>query len=156
KLDNNAREADRRVALARWITAPGNPLPARVIVNRLWGWHFGRGLVRTPSDFRFQGGLPSHPELLDWLAGQLANPADGPAWRLKRIQRAIVTSATYRQSSRAVPKAMKLDAGNDLVWRRPPHRLEAETFRDTVLAVSGQLDRRIGGPGFRDYTVSSV
>jgi hypothetical protein len=156
KLDQIAREADRRTALARWVTDPGNPLPARVMVNRLWGWHFGRGLVRTPSDFGFQGGLPSHPELLDWLAGQLARPDDGPAWRLKRIHRLIVTSATYRQSSRAVPRAVKVDAGNELVWRRSPQRLEAEMFRDTVLAVSGQLDPRIGGPGFRDFTVSSA
>jgi hypothetical protein len=155
KLDKNPREADRRIALARWIAAPGNPLPARVIVNRLWGWHFGRGLVRTPSDFGFQGGLPSHPELLDWLAGQLVKP-DGPAWSLKRIQRLIVTSATYRQSSRAVPQALAVDAGNELLWRWSPQRLEAETFRDTVLAVSGQLDLRLGGPGFRDFTVSSV
>jgi hypothetical protein len=154
-LDKNAPEGDRRIALARWITDPGNPLPARVIVNRLWGWHFGRGLVRTPSDFGFQGGLPSHPELLDWLAGQLLKP-DGPAWSLKRIQRLIVTSATYRQSSRPVPRAMEVDAGNELLWRWSPRRLEAETFRDTVLAVSGQLDLGIGGPGFRDFTVKSA
>jgi hypothetical protein len=156
KLDPKAREADRRIALARWITDPGNPLPARVMVNRLWGWHFGRGLVRTPSDLGFQGGLPSHPELLDWLAGQLVNPGDGPPWGLKRIQRAIVMSATYRQSSRAVPAAMKIDAGNELLWRWTPRRLEAEALRDTVLAVSGELDRRVGGPGFRDFTVSSA
>jgi mono/diheme cytochrome c family protein len=156
KLDKDAREADRRVALAGWITDPGNPLTARVIVNRLWGWHFGQGLVQTPSDLGFQGGLPSHPELLDWLAGQLVKPADGPTWSLKRIQRTIVTSATYRQSSRAVPRAMEIDADNRLLWRRLPHRLEAEAFRDSVLAVSGELDLQIGGPGFRDYTVSSA
>jgi hypothetical protein len=155
KLDKNAPEAARRVALARWITDPGNPLPARVIVNRLWGWHFGRGLVRTPSDFGFQGGLPSHPELLDWLADQLVK-TDGPAWGLKHVQRLIVTAATYRQSSHAVPQAMKVDAGNELLWRWSPQRLEAETFRDTVLAISGQLDLRLGGPGFRDFTVSSA
>lgn len=156
KLDQNAPEAQRRMALARWITDSNNPLPARVMANRLWGWHFGRGLVRTPSDFGFHGGLPSHPELLDWLAGQLARPPDGPAWRLKRIQRLIVTSATYRQSSHPVARALKVDAGNELLWRRSPQRLEAETFRDTVLAVSGQLDPKIGGPGFRDFTVSSA
>jgi hypothetical protein len=156
KLDGNAPEAERRKALARWITYPGNPLTPRVIVNRLWGWHFGQGLVRTPSDFGFQGGLPSHPELLDWLAGQLVNPAEGPAWSLKRIQRAIVTSATYRQSSRTDTKALKVDVGNRLLWRWPPERLQAEAFRDLVLAVSGQLDPRIGGPGFRDFTVSSA
>jgi hypothetical protein len=156
KLSEDALEADRRKALADWIAHPKNPLAPRVIVNRLWAYHFGEGLVRTPNDFGFQGGRPSHPELLDWLAGQLVRPADGPAWSLKRIQRLIVTSAAYRQSSRAVPKAMQVDADNRLAWRRPPQRLEAETFRDAVLAVSGDLDPRVGGPGYRDFTISSA
>ncbi len=155
-LAENAPEADRRKALAEWIAHPSNPLTPRVIVNRLWGYHFGEGLVRTPSDFGLQGGLPSHLELLDWLAGQLVRPADGLAWSLKRIQRLIVTSAVYRQSSRIVPKAAEVDAENRLVWRRPAQRLEAETFRDAVLAVSGDLDLKIGGPGFRDFKISSV
>lgn len=156
KLDEKAPEAERRKSLAAWITDPSNPLPARVLVNRLWGWHFGRGLVRTPNDFGFQGGLPSHPELLDWLAGQLAHPGEGPAWSLRRIQRLIVTSATYQQSSRGNPAAMKVDASNELLWRYAPQRLEAETFRDAVLAVSGELNREIGGKGFIDYTVKSA
>ena len=105
KLADNAPEANRRKALAEWIADPNNPLPPRVIVNRLWGYHFGEGLVPTTSDFGFQGGLPSHPELLDWLAGQLVGPADGPAWSLKRIQRLIVTSAACRQSSRSAARA---------------------------------------------------
>ncbi len=155
-IPENAPEADRRKALAEWTAHPNNPLTPRVIVNRLWGYHFGEGLVRTPSDFGFQGGLPSHPELLDWLAGQLVHPPDGRAWSLKRIQRLIVTSAAYRQSSRAVPNAAEADSDNRLVWRRPPQRLEAETFRDAVLAVSGDLDPRIGGPGYRDFTISSA
>lgn len=155
-LDEDAPEADRREALANWIADAGNPLTPRVIVNRLWGWHFSQGLVQTPSDFGFQGGLPSHPDLLDWLAGQLVNPPDGPPWSLKRIQRVIVTSATYRQSSSPVAKAIELDADNRLLWRVSPRRLDAETFRDTVLAVSGRLDLRLGGPGFRDYTVKSA
>ena len=155
-LAENAPEADRRKALAEWIAHLSNPLTPRVIVNRLWGYHFGEGLVRTPSDFGLQGGEPSHPELLDWLAGQLVHPADGPAWSLKRIQRLIVTSTAYRQSSRSVPKAAEIDAVNRLVWRRPAQRLEAETFRDAVLAVSGDLDLKIGGPGFRDFKISSV
>src|SRR5204862_6859618 len=104
-LSNDAPEAERRKALARWITDSRNPLTARVIVNRLWGYHFGAGLARTPSDFGYQGGTPSHPELLDWLAGQLVQPESGPAWCLKRIQRLIVTSASYRHSSRINPKA---------------------------------------------------
>ena len=155
-LPENAPESDRRRALAEWIAHPNNPLTPRVIVNRLWSYHFGEGLVRTPSDLGFQGGLPSHPELLDWLAGQLVRPSEGSAWSLKRIQRLIVMSAAYRQSSRSVPKAIAVDAENRLIWRRPPQRLEAETFRDAVLAISDDLDPRLGGPGFRDFTISSA
>ena len=155
-LAEDAPEADRRKALAEWIASPANPLTPRVIVNRLWGDHFGEGLVRTPSDFGFQGGLPSHPELLDWLAGELVHPADGPAWSLKRIERLIVTSAAYRQSSRTATKAIQVDTDNRLVWRRPIQRLDAETCRDAVLAVSGELDLSIGGPGYRDFKVSSM
>ena len=155
-LSEDAPEADRRKALAEWIAHPNNPLTPRVAVNRLWAYHFGEGLVRTPNDFGFQGGQPSHPELLDWLAGQLVRPSDGPPWSLKRIQRLIVTSAAYRQSSRTVARPMEVDADNRLIWRRPPQRLEAETFRDAVLAASGDLDPRIGGPGYRDFTISSA
>ncbi len=156
QLKQDAPEVERRKALAEWIADANNPLTPRVIVNRLWGYHFGQGLVRTPSDLGFQGGLPSHPELLDWLAGQLVHPSQGRAWSLKHIQRLIVTSATYRQSSRASPKSVQADADNRLLWHQPRQRLEAETFRDAVLAVSGQLDPKIGAPGFRDYKVSSV
>jgi hypothetical protein len=155
-LAADAPESERRKALAQWIADANNPLTPRVVVNRLWGYHFGEGLVRTPSDFGFQGGLPSHPELLDWLAGQLVHPPDGPAWSLKRIQRLIVLSAAYRQQSRVIREAAAVDRDNRLVWRKPPVRLEAETFRDAVLAVSGELDPRLGGPGYRDFTVSSV
>ncbi len=167
-LAENAPEADRRKALAEWIAHPSNPLTPRVIVNRLWGYHFGEGLVRTPSDFGFQGGLPSHPELLDWLAGQLIRPSDGPAWSLKRIQRLIVTSATYRQVSagrrqetgsrgqETARTSQSVDADNRWLWHRPRHRLEAETFRDAVLAVSGDLDLKLGGPGYRDFKISSA
>jgi uncharacterized protein DUF1549/uncharacterized protein DUF1553/cytochrome c len=155
RLASDAPEAERRKALAAWIADSKNPLTPRVIGNRLWGYHFGDGLVRTPSDFGFQGGLPSHPALLDWLAYELVHPAEGPAWSLKRIQRLIVLSAAYRQQSRVVREAANVDRDNRLVWHRPPQRLEAETFRDAVLAVSGELDRRVGGPGYRDFTVSS-
>src|SRR5262249_49775039 len=146
-LAADAPEAERRKALANWIANKNNPLAPRVIVNRLWGYHFGDGLVLTPSDFGFQGGLPSHPELLDWLADELVHPSDGPAWSLKRIHRLIVTSATYRQQSHMVDQAAAVDRENRLVWRRAPQRLEAEAYRDAVLAVSGELDRRLGGPG---------
>ena len=156
ELDENSRESERRKKLAEWITDPKNPLTPRVIVNRLWGYHFGQGLVQTPSDFGYQGGLPSHPELLDWLAGELIHPSSGPAWSLKRMQKLIVMSAAYRQSSRSLPRAMEIDADNRLLWRQTPQRLDAESFRDTVLAVSGQLDPKLGGPGFRDFTVSSA
>lgn len=155
QLDEAAPEAERRKALASWIADRHNPLTPRVIVNRLWAHHFGVGLVRTPSDFGFQGGAPSHPELLDWLAHELIEPAEGTPWSLKRIQRLIVTSAAYRQSSRANAEGQQIDADNRLVWRKPAQRLEAETFRDAVLFVSGDLDLKLGGPGYRDFKVSS-
>jgi hypothetical protein len=155
-LARDAPEAERRKALARWITDPRNPLTPRVIVNRLWAHHFGAGLVRTPSDFGFQGGVPSHPELLDWLAAQLVRPDRGPSWSLKRIQRLIVTSSTYRQASRGAALGARVDADNRLLWRQAPRRLEAEAFRDAVLAVSGEIDPRMGGPGYRDFKVSSA
>ena len=157
RLEENAPEAERRKALAEWIADPRNPLTPRVIVNRLWGHHFGQGLVTTASDFGFQGGSPSHPELLDWLARQLVRPDDdGRPWTLKRIQRLILTSAAYRQSARKVERAAEVDAENRLVWRRPAQRLEAETFRDAALAVAGELDLRVGRPGYRDFKVSSA
>jgi hypothetical protein len=121
-----------------------NPLTARVIVNRLWHHHFGTGLVDTPSDFGVNGGRPTHPELLDWLASELMENG----WSLKHIHRLILMSQTYRQSSTANEKAMSVDAGSRLLWRFPPRRLEAEALRDTMLAVSGKLDLKMGGPGF--------
>jgi hypothetical protein len=150
-LAKDAPEAARRKALAAWITDPKNPLTARVIVNRLWSGHFGAGLVATPNDLGFGGGRPSHPVLLDWLASELIRGG----WRLKRIHRLILLSATYRQASRPSATALKTDAENRLLWRQNPRRLEAEALRDAVLAVSGQLDLAIGGPGFRDWTVKS-
>src|SRR5262249_55982040 len=120
----DAPERERR--LATWIGHPENPLPARVMVNRVWLYHFGRGLVATPSDFGFQGGRPSHPELLDWLAREFLR-SEGS---LKRMHRLIVLSATYRQSSRFDARAVALDADNRPLWRFSPRRLEAETGRD--------------------------
>lgn len=143
-LAMNAAEPERRMALARWISDPANPLPSRVMVNRLWQHHFGQAIVRTPSDLGFNGGQPSHPELLDWLAVQfLAH--DG---RLKPLHRLIVLSNTYRQASLARADATAQDATNRLLWRVSPRRLEAEAIRDAVLAVSGALDLRMGGPGY--------
>ena len=146
-----APEAERRLRLADWITDPRNPLPARVIVNRLWHYHFGVGLVDTPNDFGFNGGRPSHGELLDWLANELTTNH----WSIKRIQREIVLSATYRQSAEFNPQGSEKDAGCRLLWRKPPLRLDAEEIRDAVLAVSGELNSRMGGPSFRDIQVGT-
>jgi hypothetical protein len=143
-LPADAPEAERRRALAEWIGHPDNPLPPRVMVNRLWHYHFGQGLVRTPSDFGFQGDRPSHPELLEWLAGEFLRHGG----RLKPIHRLIMTSATYRQSSALNEKALARDRDNRLLWRVAPRRLEAEPLRDAVLAVSGRLDLAMGGPSF--------
>jgi hypothetical protein len=137
-------ERERRLALANWIASPANPLTARVMANRLWHYHFGRGLVETPSDFGLNGAKPTHPELLDWLASELVERG----WSIKAIHRLIVTSATYRQSSANRPEAKAVDADARLVWRYPPRRLEAEAIRDAMLAVSGQLNLKMSGPGF--------
>ncbi len=169
-LPLDAPEASRRQQLARWITDPQHPLTARVLVNRLWHFHFGQGLVTTPSDFGRNGALPSHPELLDWLASdfgfsiadfrlknELESSSPSPSNRKskienpkspKRLHRLLVTSATYRQSSAVRADAMRADAGTRLLWRYPPRRLEAEPLRDAILAVCGNLDDRMGGPGF--------
>ena len=150
-LTADSPDADRRKKLAEWIASPSNPLFARVIVNRIWHHHFGAGLVETPSDFGFNGGRPSHPELLDWLASELIKPTDGRPWALKRLHKLIVTSATYRQSSAPNKATLAIDADNRLLWRMKPRRLEGEAVRDSMLAVSGLLNRTIGGKGFSDY-----
>jgi hypothetical protein len=152
-----SRTSYRRRSLANWLVDVeygAGHLLARVIVNRLWMAHFGRGLVNTPSDFGLQGERPTHPELLDFLASELI--AQG--WRLKPIHRLIVTSAAYRQASTFDPDRSAIDPDNKLVWRRVPRRLEAEIIRDSMLAVSGQLDRRMFGPGSLapDYRRRSV
>ena len=146
-LAPDAPEAARRRALAEWIADPDNPLPARVLVNRVWHYHFGQGLVKTPNDFGYSGGEPSHPELLDWLAGEFRDHG----WSLKALHGWIVTSATYRQSARHDPAAHARDAGNMLLWRHAPARMEAEVLRDSILQVAGQLNRTMGGPGFHDF-----
>jgi hypothetical protein len=143
-LPADAPEARRRMELARWITDPKNPLTARVIVNRLWHYHFGAGIVDMPSDFGRNGSRPTHAELLDWLADELVRSG----WSLKHIHRLIVLSATYRQASASRPEGMAADAGSRLLWRFPPRRLEAEPLRDAILAVSGNLNLAMGGPGF--------
>jgi hypothetical protein len=147
ELPAGAPEAERRLALARWLVAPENPLTARVLANRLWHYHFGIGIVDTPSDFGAMGSPPSHPELLDWLAGQVHLQG----WRLKPLHRLIVTSAAYRQASAFRPDAARIEGDSRLLWRFPPRRLAAEEVRDTILALAGRLDRRMGGPGYRLY-----
>ena len=132
----------RRSALADWLTEPDHPLTARVIVNRLWQQHHGRGIVATPSDFGTIGDPPSHPELLDWLAVELVDRG----WSLASIHRLIVTSATYRQSSRFDARADAMDPDNLLLWRHRRRRLDGEAIRDAILSASGQLNRRLGGP----------
>ena len=144
QLPADAPERERRIALAKWLGDPANPLPSRVLVNRLWQHHFGSGLVRTPSDFGKNGARPTHPELLDWLASEFVERG----WSIKAMQRLIVTSATWRQSSKPRPEALAKDAATQNLWRFPPRRLEAEAIRDSMLAVSGTLDLRMGGPGF--------
>lgn len=145
-LKPDAPDNERRVQLARWITSPDNALFARVIVNRVWHYHFGSGLVSTPNDFGFNGGKPTHPKLLDWLAANL----EKHEWSLKHLHRLIVTSATYRQASRINSAAAAIDAENRYLWRKTPTRLEGEALRDTMLAIAGKLDETVGGKGYRD------
>jgi hypothetical protein len=153
-LPKDAPESARRAALAHWITDPQNPLTWRSIVNRVWQYHFGAGLVTTPNDFGLNGARPSHPELLDWLAAEFRDSGGS----LKKLHRLIVTSATYRQSSSGLPiaerlVAEKIDSGTVLLWRQNRGKLEAEVVRDAVLAVSGKLDLTMGGPGWQDFVI---
>lgn len=144
-----ARTSLRRTALADWMTdvgTGGGALLARVIVNRLWQHHLGKGIVATTSDFGVRGERPTHPELLDWLAGELIRNG----WRLKPIHRQIVLSATYRQSAGRDPRKLEIDRENQFLWRQPRRRLEAEVIRDSLLTVSGRLDRTPFGPGTLD------
>ena len=165
-LSEAMSDEQRRQALADWIVARDNPLTARVIVNRLWQWHFGEGIVSTPSDFGANGTQPTHSELLDWLAGELV----AGNWELKRIQRRIIASAVFRQQFKVQGSKFKvagdhesanfepgtlnfelaspIDSSNRLLWHFPARRLEAESLRDAILAVSGNLNLAMGGPGF--------
>jgi hypothetical protein len=133
----------RRISLARWIAGSDNPLTSRVIVNRVWQYHFGLGLVRTPSDFGRRGAPPTHPELLDWLAHWFVHDAD---WSLKKLHRLILTSNAYRMSKLHNEAHAQTDPANQLLWRFPYRRLEAEAIRDSMLAVSGRLNRQLYGP----------
>ncbi|HXG13014.1 MAG TPA: DUF1549 and DUF1553 domain-containing protein [Gemmataceae bacterium] len=151
RLDGDRPSTGRRAALARWLTRPDHPLTARVIVNRLWQHHFGRGIVATPNDFGSQGEPPTHPELLDWLAVELVENG----WSLKHLHRLMVTSSAYCQTSLLDPnnpaqaRAQEIDPGNALLWRARRWRLEGEAIRDAMLSVAGDLNLRMHGPSAR-------
>jgi hypothetical protein len=135
--------AKRRARLAQWLTSPENPLTARVLVNRAWQWHFSQGIVRTPNDFGAQGEPPTHPELLDWLAGDFMDHG----WSLKRLHRLIMLSSTYRSGSLAAGRGMEVDPENRLLWHFPRHRLEGEAIRDSMLACARSLSfKAFGNP----------
>ncbi|WP_435011689.1 PSD1 and planctomycete cytochrome C domain-containing protein [Tundrisphaera lichenicola] len=148
-LDPND-EGRRRAALARWLTDPANPLSGRVIVNRVWHYHFGKGIVDTPNDFGKMGGMPSHPELLDWLVAEFRQGGGS----LKSLHRLIVTSATYRQVSRHDPEEASIDSENRLLWCMNRSRLDAETVRDTILQASGRLVEKRYGPPVMHFRMS--
>lgn len=139
----NLQPTNRRLQTANWIASADNPLTSRVIANRIWQYHFGKGLVRTPSDFGATGDRPSHPELLDWLATEFV----AKGWSWKQMHRLILLSNAYRQSSKFDEKSAAADPENRLFWRANPHRLEAEVIRDSMLAVSGKLNPQMFGPG---------
>jgi hypothetical protein len=135
-------EGSGRRQLAEAVIAPDNPLTARVIVNRVWKHHFGQALARTPSNFGVIGEKPSHPELLDWLAATFVESG----WSLKKLHRMILLSATWQMSSRYRSDAFAKDGENRLLWRMNPRKLEVESWRDSLLAVTGELDPAMGGP----------
>lgn len=142
KPGKDARSSGRRTVLANWIADKSNPLTARVMANRLWQWHFGRGIVATSNDFGQFGTPPTHPELLDWLASEFL----AGDWKIKRMHRLILTSNAYQMSSKASEAGLRIDPGNDLLWRFNMRRLTAEEVRDSILAVSGKLNLEMGGP----------
>lgn len=154
-IAKTASDAERRLRLAQWVTAEGNSLFGRVGVNRIWHYHFGAGLVQSPNDFGFNGGQPSHPELLDWLTTWFKDNG----YSMKKLHRLIVTSATYQQSSKAqanatYQQANDTDKSNRLLWRQNPRRVEGEVLRDSVLAIAGELNTRMYGPGFKDVQIN--
>ncbi len=148
------QSSGRRTALAEWITSPDNPITARVMVNRLWQYHFGTGLVESPNDFGRLGTPPSHPQLLDHLAKRLIDSG----WNIQAIQREIVNSATYKQSAvhPDADVAMNIDAGNRLLWHKTVRRLDAEQYRDSLLVAMNSLIDQVGGPSIVGHGRTSV
>ncbi len=147
QLVKDDAEGFRRDTFANWVTHKDNPLPARVLANRLWHYHFGTGIVDTPNDFGYMGGRPTHPALLDFLAIKLKEEG----WKLKAMHRLIMLSQTYQRAATFQPDAAKVDGDSRLLWRFPPRRLSAEEIRDTMLTVADKLNPKMGGPGFRLY-----
>ena len=143
----SARTSWRRKHFAQWIASKDNPLTARVMVNRIWQHHFGEGIVRTPSNFGKTGMEPSHPELLDWLAGEFVNSG----WSIKHMHRLILNSESYRMASRDLPENLARDRDNKYFWRQSRNRHEVEVIRDQIMAVAGTLDRTVGGPAVRPF-----
>ncbi|QDU64262.1 Planctomycete cytochrome C [Planctomycetes bacterium Pan216] len=149
---NDAPTSGRRTVLADWIASEENPLTARVMANRVWQHHFGRGIVASPNDFGMAGLKPTHPELLDWLASEFVQMG----WRLKPLHRLIMTSNTYQMSSRANPKALAADPDNETFWRFNMRRLGAEELRDSILSVIGSLNPKMGGPSIYSFIQDEV
>ena len=144
-------EGSGRVALAEAVTSPDNPLTTRVFVNRVWMHHFGKPLVRSPSSFGTLGQEPTHPLLLDWLANEFQEQG----WSIKALHRLIMTSATYQMSSQFDQVAFDLDGDNELLWRMNPRRMDVESWRDSLLSVTGELDTSSGGPSIVDIARSN-
>ena len=147
KLPGKHSESDRRIALAHWITQKEHPLTWRSIVNRIWQYHFGIGIVSTPNDFGRMGAKPTHPKLLDWLAVEFRNNGQS----IKKLHKLILTSATYRQTSTSLPEHEKIDSQNRYLWRMNRRQLEAEALRDSILFLSGKMNFQMFGPGFRNF-----
>lgn len=149
EIPSDAGDKERRLKFANWIADKSNPLTARVMVNRIWQFHFGRGLVATPNDFGRNGVPPTHPELLDWLASEFVNNG----WSIKHIHKLILKSRTWKQSSKPTQDGMRLDSQGRLYWRFSPRRARAEVLRDSILKISGSLNQGIGGPGFSAFEI---
>jgi len=149
---DSLKYGNNRLGLALWLVDKNNPLTARVFVNRMWQEFFGRGLVKTSGDFGMQGEMPSHPELLDWLALDFI----GHSWDVKRLLKQFVMSSTYRQSSGFADSKIQVDPDNILLARGPRARMAAETIRDMALASSGLLNREIGGPSVKPYQPKGI
>jgi hypothetical protein len=139
----DGKSTGRRSALAAWLTDPKNPLPARVMVNRIWHYNFGQGIVSTPGDFGIMGGRPTHPELLDYLTTYFVENG----WSIKKLNRMILLSNTYQESPDDQVKAAEADPDDNLLWRYRRRRMEGEAIRDSMLFTSGLLNRKMGGPG---------